>query len=33
MYPAGFKPATPQTEQPQTHASACAATGIGDKSF
>ena len=29
MFPAGFEPVIPASEQPQTHALDCAATGIG----
>jgi hypothetical protein len=29
MPPAGFEPAIPASERPQTHALDCAATGIG----
>jgi hypothetical protein len=30
MPPVGFEPAIPASEMPQTHASYCAATGIGN---
>ena len=33
MFPAGFEPAVPKSERPQTHASDCAAAGIGEDSF
>jgi hypothetical protein len=33
MFPAGFEPAVPESERPYTHASDCAADGIGADSF
>jgi len=33
MFPAGFEPAVPESERPQTHALDCAADGVDADSF